>query len=153
MGRRSFLFPDVPEIPGWVRRIAVDEKWTISQERAFMEDLVYKRMTTFLVIVGALVAGAINLRDDLVLSIPLLAGGTALCWAMQQTIYRAQMKLDIILEILFADNTHPTGYINTVFDDDLRVRWIGYLVPRVICILLSGLTLFEIGLLMRDRFG
>jgi hypothetical protein len=143
MGRRSFLFPDVPEIPGWVRRIAVDEKWTIS----------HKRMTTFLVIVGALVAGAINLRDDLVLSIPLLAGGTALCWAMQQTIYRAQMKLDIILEILFADNTHPTGYINTVFDDDLRVRWIGYLVPRVICILLSGLTLFEIGLLMRDRFG
>ena len=108
-------------------------------------------MTTFLVIAGALLTGAINLRDQLHLSIPLLALGTALCWVLQQTIYRAQMKLDIILKILFADNSHPTGYINAVFDDDLRVRWVGYLVPRLNCILLTGLTLYEIGLFVAER--
>ena len=117
-----------------------------------MEDLVYKRMTAFLVIVGALLTGAINLGNQLEYSVPLLVAGTALCWALQQTIYRAQMKLDIILEILFADNSHPTGYINTVFDDDFRVRWVGYLVPRVICILLTLLTLFEM-VLLADRIA
>jgi hypothetical protein len=154
MVTRSFFLPKVPEIPVWVRRIAKDDKWTISQERVFMEDLVYKRMSTFLVIAGALLTGAINLEDRYHVSVPLLALGSLLCWVLQQTIYRAQVKLDIILAILFADNSHPTGYINTVFGDAYRVRWVGYLVPLSICILLTGLTLFELYLYLDlELFG
>lgn len=105
-----------------------------------MEELVYKRLTLFLTITGALVTAAVALRHDLLLSTPLLAVGTMVCWALQQAVWRAQLKLDAILEILFARPNHPTGYVNLIVPDKSRVRWVGYVVPRVLTLLLALVT-------------
>lgn len=102
-----------------------------------MEDLVYKRLSLFLTVSGALITGSIALRDEPNLSAPLLFFGTILCWVLQQTVHRAQLKLDIILQILFKDDNHPTGYVNNILTDNNRVKWFGYLVPTVICMVLT----------------
>lgn len=145
---RNFLFPVAPTPPATIVASAQDDKWTISQERTFMEDLVYKRLTLFLAIAAALTTGAINLREDLAVSVPLLVLGTILCWVLQQTIHRAQLKLDIILKILFADKKHPAGYVDAILNDESRVRWVGYLVPSTICVLMTGLVVVEAILLL-----
>ena len=87
---RAWFFPVAPSVPPEVAERARDDKWTISQERQFMEDLVYKRLTLFLAVAGALTTAAVNLRDDLAVSVPLLALGTVLCWVLQQTVHRAR---------------------------------------------------------------
>ncbi len=140
----------VPEVPDSWRKyapIAKDDKWTISNERAYMEDLVYKRLTTFFAIAAAIIAGAINLRETLPLSTALLVLGSVLCWTLQSAISRAQRKLDIILTILFKDLSHPAGYINDVLQDDGRVGFVGHIVPKAICILLSAAAIVTFALL------
>lgn len=134
----------------WPSAVRVDDpsavtmshgQWTLSQERVFMEDLVYKRLTLFLTISAALITGAISLRESPLIATILLFGGTVLCWLLQQTVHRAQLKLDIILQILFADPTHPTGKVNDLFNDANRVRFIGVAVPSGICLILTAMTI------------
>lgn len=115
-------------------------EWTLSQERQFMEELVYKRLSMFLTVAAALITGAISLRQTPLIAAGLLLAGTALCWVLQQTVHRAQLKLDIILQILFHDDTHPTGRINNLLPDRSRVRLVGVAVPSAICLLLTVLT-------------
>lgn len=138
---RHLIWPSAVELDNAGRAPTTHKEWTLSQERCFMEDLVYKRLTLFLTVSGALIAGVINLRDDPPVAAALLIFGTALCWVLQQTVHRAQLKLDIILQILFAIDTHPTGRVNDLLNDKSRVRLVGVAVPSAMCLLLSGLTL------------
>jgi hypothetical protein len=148
---KVYFLPDVPEVWKDFSSIAKDSTWTISNERTYMEDLVYKRFTLFLAVVAALLTGAINLHQQRVIMLLLLALGTCLCWMLQQAISRAQRKLDIILKLLFEDHTHPAGYVNLVLDDGGRVGLIGHIVPKAICIILTlgtviGVVDYEISL-------
>ncbi len=140
---RNFIWPSAVAVPQDRLHQTSHKEWTFSQERQFMEDLVYKRLTLFLTISAALIAGAINLRDSPVIATALLVVGTALCWVLQQTVHRAQLKLDIILQILFEDDGHPTGRVNNIYTDKNRVRLVGVAVPSVICLLLTVLTLTQ----------
>lgn len=141
---KSFVWPSAVSVPDDKFVQTTHKEWTLSQERQFMEDLVYKRLTLFLTISGALIAGAIQLRQTPAIAAALLLGGTILCWVMQQTVHRAQLKLDVILQILFKDDTHPTGRVNNIFTDENRVRLVGVAVPSAVCLLLTALTIIEV---------
>ncbi|ATY31690.1 hypothetical protein [Sphingomonas psychrotolerans] len=137
---KQFIWPSAVTLNDDQRKHVSHTEWSLSQEREFMEGLVYKRLTLFLTVAGALITGAISLRDSPGIATALLLVGTILCWVLQQTVHRAQLKLDIILQILFADDTHPTGRVNTIYTDKNRVRLIGVAVPSAICLLLTVLT-------------
>jgi hypothetical protein len=148
MSLKSYFLPPVPKEWENYKDDFKGDNWTLSNERAFMEDLVYKRLTLFLAIMGALIAAAINLRELPGLALLLLALGTLLLWMMQQAIERAQRKLDIILTLLFSSSKHPTGYINTILKDEGRVGLVGHIVPKAVCILLTLAVAVEFCLLI-----
>ena len=137
---QQVIWPSAVRVPEDKLQPTSHKEWTLSQERVFMEDLVYKRLTLFLTISGALITGAISLREEPGIATVLLLFGTTLCWVLQQTVHRAQLKLDIILQILFADDSHPTGRVNNIYTDRNRVRFVGVAVPSAICLLLTALT-------------
>ena len=89
-------------------------------------------------------AGVISLRAAPQIAAALSIAGTTLCWVLQQTVHRAQLKLDIILQILFKDKTHPTGRVNGIYNDDSRVRLVDVVVPSAVCLLLTELTCAEV---------
>ena len=140
---KNFIWPAAVVVEGERLVQTSHAEWSLSQERVFMEDLVYKRLTLFLTVSAALLTGAVSLRTDPWIATALLLGGTTLCWVLQQTVHRAQLKLDIILQILFRDDTHPTGRVNNIYNDNNRVRLIGVAVPSAICLLLTVLTAAE----------
>lgn len=139
----NLIWPSAVQLDPEQRKTTAHAQWSMSQERQFMEELVYKRLTLFLTVSGALIAGAINLRDSPWIATAVLLAGTILCWILQQTVHRAQIKLDIILQILFADTTHPTGRIEELYNDKNRVRFVGVVVPSGVCLILTGFTLVE----------
>lgn len=81
-------------------------EWTMSQERAFMEDLVSKRFNFFLVLFSLVMAGSISANRQAEL-ITVLVVGSIICFLVSLTVYRAHMKLDQILKILHATPNHP----------------------------------------------
>jgi hypothetical protein len=144
---QQLIWPGAEPVPAIFRRPTSHKEWTLSQERIFMEELVYKRLTLFLTISGALITGVISLREEPLVALALSSIGTILCWVLQQTVHRAQLKLDIILQILFADDTHPTGRVNNIYNDSNRVRLVGVAIPSLLCLVLTFLTAGEVGVM------
>jgi hypothetical protein len=93
-----------------------DEKtpiWDMSQERAFMGNLLGQRFNFFLVFFSLVIAGALNTKSMLHLQIVLGIGST-ICWLILPTLLRAQQKLDLSLEELFKNPTHPATVLNSL---------------------------------------
>ena len=134
---RNYVWPSAIKVALMLIVQTTHKEWTLSQERVFMEDLVYKRLTLFPTLAAALITGAISLRATPWLAGVLLAGGTILCWVIQQTVHRVQLKLDIILQIFFDDKGHPTGRVNSLYNDRSRIRLVGVGVPSAVCLLLT----------------
>lgn len=110
--------------------------WDMSQERAFIENLLGQRFNFFLVFFSLVIAGSVNSKTQLHLQI-ILGIGTAVCVLLATTLTRSQEKLDLILDDLFSDPSHPATIINNRAKPcGSRRKVIGSVIPRLCCSLL-----------------
>ena len=120
--------------------------WDMSQERAFIENLLGQRFNFFLVFFSLVIAGSVNSRTQLHLQI-VLGIGTAICVLLATTLARSQEKLDLILDDLFSDPSHPVTIINKrAKPSGSRRKVISSVIPRLCCsLLLVGFVCALIG--------
>jgi hypothetical protein len=130
--RREISMPNIsPE-----ERDKISPVWDMSQERAFIENLLGQRFNFFLIFFSLVVAGALNARSQVHFSIVLILGAI-ICWLLAFTLFRSQQKLDLILAELFADQTHPASIIDKKAGGLSMRRLIGYVIPLICCIALT----------------
>ena len=61
----------------------------------------------------------------------ILSLGAFVCWCLTLTLWRSQQKLNLILEDLYTDDTHPAKIINERCKGWSMRRLIGYGIPTV----------------------
>jgi disulfide bond formation protein DsbB len=126
----------------------------MSQERAFLENLLGQRFNFFLVFFGFVLNGSISAKTQVYLS-TILVIGSFVCWSLALTLRRSQQKLDIILEDLFTDETHPATIVNERCDKTGsrgKRKIIGYWIPTVCCVILTiGAALAVFGILTVNK--
>ena len=111
----------------------MNQNWSMSEERSFMENLLNQRFNFFVVFYSAIIASFLTISNPfhrlLVLSI-----GLVILILMSKTIRRSQDKLDEILKILYADPNHPAAIINSaVGNSGSKRKLVGITIP-LICI-------------------
>lgn len=103
--------------------------WDMSQERAFIEQIMNQRFNFFLVFYSVVLAGAVNSRTQQHFFLILLLGSVVTGF-LTYSIVRAHRKLGTILDVLFQDESHPATIIDKAHYKLLSVRWvIGGLIP------------------------
>jgi len=112
------------------------DKWSMSDERAFMENLVCSRFNFFLVFFALVVAAAVSTSDGVHFNI-VLGLGAAISVPFALTIARAQAKLDLALKHLFATDGHPAKLLNEQCCGPSMRKWIGYWIPLACCAALA----------------
>ncbi len=116
------------------------KEWTLSQERTFMEDLVYKRLTAFLSAFVVTFAGWIATLDHPALQAAIAFIGLIVCRPLDEAVQRAQEKLSIILNVLFEDKTHPAGWVNARAQrGGSRVKYVAFVPRAALAALAAGL--------------
>ena len=120
----------------------------MSQERAFIENLLNQRFNFFLVVFSLVLAGALNSKVQLHLQL-VLTIGSILAVLLAAVLARSQEKLDIILADLFSDASHPATIANNrARKGGGRRQLIGLWIPRFCCaILVLGAIFAWIGIL------
>ncbi len=109
--------------------------WDMSQERWFMETLLNQRFNFFLIFFSLVVAGSVNSKEQIYLRL-VLTVGAAIALLLSLPIWRAQVKLDLILDDLKKDPSHPMTIIDSRAGAKLSMRKIiGFGVPPF-CVLL-----------------
>lgn len=128
----------------------MDDNWGMSQERAFIENLLCQRFNFFMVFFSIVVAGAIGTIDfssskvNLIVSIAVLIVGSVICWLLKSVLKRSQEKLDIILDHLIPAE-HPAKIVDErARKGGSRRRFIGELIPTLCCIILTGALVTEL---------
>lgn len=112
--------------------------WDGSQERMLFETILNQRFNFLLVFVGLIVTGGINARTDKVLQCSVFAFGAVVTLFLSMTIWRAHRKLDIIMQTLYTDTTHPAAMINRAAGG-FSVRWIiGWGIPMLCTLALTA---------------
>lgn len=108
-------------------------RWDISQERAFVENLLGQRFNFLLLFFSIFVAGAVNAREAPVLQATVLSLGAIIALFLALAIWRTQRKLDLILARL--GKTHPASFT----DRHLRSgrHFIGFYIPPACCAALT----------------
>jgi len=129
----------MPNIPAETRD-ASGPVWDMSQERAFMENLLVQRFNFFLVFFGFVLNGSINAKTQTYLT-AILVIGSVVCRLLALTLRRAQQKLDLILQDLYTDDTHPVTIINEKCNKTGsrgKRKIIGFWIPPICCFVLTA---------------
>lgn len=121
--------------------------WDMSQERAFLENLVGTRFNFLLVLFSVIVAAAAA-SSGVAWQASILGGGAVLCALVALTVYRAHVKLDQTLKLLHATPEHPVAVIGARVDALGRrglfrvTQLVGCVIPLVCTLsLLAGCVL------------
>lgn len=117
-----------------------DHNWTMSDERAFMENLLCSRFNFFLVFVSLIIAGAVSTENPVHFKI-VLVFGALISLPLAGTIWRTQRKLNIALnDYLFRESDHPAKKLKDACNKKKGMpsmrNWIGYWIPLACCTLL-----------------
>jgi len=104
--------------------------WDMSQERAFTENLLSQRFNYFLVFYSITVAGFINAKNPIFAQIIITIGGLII-FLLALVLKRSQRKLDLILEDLFKDNSHPAKIVDMQAGKGSARRIIGIWIPTI----------------------
>ncbi len=116
--------------------------WDMSQERAFMEQLMNQRINFFLITFALIVAGTANAKTQILLQF-ILSFGTILCLLLSISIYRSTTKVAEIFRYIKKDATHPLTIIDKAVGG-FSVRGIlGYLLPTLCTLFLLALCLLS----------
>ena len=105
-------------------------RWDISQERAFIENLLVQRVGFLLVFFGLVVAGTVSAQALPTVQFLILAGGALFSALLALAIGRAQKKLDLLINIIKHDPDHPLTIIDDIAGPSgSKRKLIGYAVP------------------------
>lgn len=131
------------EVAGDAENIGKDcscaPSWGMSQERAFMENLLGQRTSFLLVFFALVIGGAVTASRMPGTQLAILLLGTAVVFLLSLAVGRAQKKLDIIFDILKEDSTHPFTVIDEKAGPTGSKRWlVGYALPWLCAIALSA---------------
>ncbi|RPH29904.1 MAG: hypothetical protein EHM93_16640 [Bacteroidales bacterium] len=110
-----------------------DEKspvWDMSQERAFIENLLSQRFNYFLLFYSIVIAGFVK-TTNLVYAQLILTLGAIITILFALVLERSQQKLDIILKDLFEDDSHPAKIVDDLAGGCSRRRIIGIWIPKI----------------------
>ena len=117
-------------------------KWNLSQERQFQEDLMYRGFHFFILFFSLAIGGAITARSQQHLCV-LLTIGALVSLAMFLPIYRARVKLLVILRILHRIDKHPVAEVGKLLEESgiwstySVVHLIGLWIPLACCLMIS----------------
>jgi hypothetical protein len=120
-------------------------KWSLSQERSFQEDLMYRGFHFFILFFTLAIGGAIAARSQQHLCI-LLTIGALVSFAMFLPIYRARVKLLVILQILHRVEEHPVARVGQLLQRSgiwttySVVHLIGLWIPLACCLMVALAT-------------
>jgi hypothetical protein len=128
------IFPDNEKTPP-----DRSPRWDISQERAFIENLLVQRVNFLLVFFSIFIAGAVNARKDLILQTGVLTLGAIIAFLLAWAILRTQKKLDFILENL--PPSHPHRIIDNELPTGSYRHFVGYFIP---CICFAAIALWAL---------
>ena len=96
------------------KRVAASKKarenWDMSQERAFMENLLNKRFHFFLIFYSIVVGGYLNAKDQLQI-LTILVLGILIAFPLALTISRAGYRLTLIVRELYRNKNHQITLI------------------------------------------
>jgi hypothetical protein len=116
-------------------------RWDISQERAFVENLLGQRFNFLLVFFSIYVAGAVNIKDDRILQSFVLTLGAMIAFFLAWAIFRTQKKLDIVL-----NNLHPS-HPHKIIEEQLKFPtgryFIAYVIPSICFFALTLWALYD----------
>jgi hypothetical protein len=123
----------------------IDTSWDMSQERAFIENLLSQRFNFFLVFFSLVVAGSINAPSQLFFQTILILG-TFICWFLALTLFRSQKKLDIIINLIFEEQSlHPAKRTDDkCHNKGSKRKIIGYAIPSICCSFLTIISILAI---------
>jgi len=121
------------------------EKWSIDQERVFLETLMQTRFNFFLVVFGLWMVTVARITPKLP-KLLFLGVGIVICFLLWLTIRRICKKVIAALRLLGADAKHPMKQVASAAGEDWFSRFIpvtsnqliGYIIP-LLCILLFAL--------------
>lgn len=103
--------------------------WDMSQERSFIETLLNQRFNFFLVFFSLVIGGGINAKTQLQLQL-ILTLGSIIVVLLSLVIARTQRKLDLIIDDLKTDPSHPLKIIDDLAGPSGSKRHIiGYWIP------------------------
>ena len=116
--------PNHQDSSGVISSRAPADAWDMSQERAFIENLLCERFNFLLVFYSLVVAGAFSTSSRLNFSIALTLGAL-ICSLLSLPIARAQHKLDLILKRIWVEQPdHPSKKTNDWASDLSAVPWL-----------------------------
>jgi hypothetical protein len=106
--------------------------WDMSQERAFLENLLSQRFNYFLLFYSITVAGFVNAKNVIYAQI-ILTLGSVITYLFASVLRRSQQKLDIILDDLFKEDSHPAKIIDDLAKGCIgsKRRIIGVVIPTI----------------------
>jgi hypothetical protein len=102
-------------------------RWDISQERAFVENLLGQRFNFLLIFFSIFIAGAVHIEKDHVLQGAVLSLGALIAFFLARAILRTQKKLDVILNKLHP--SHPHSIIERELQLPTGRYFVGYWIP------------------------
>jgi len=115
--------------------------WDMSQERAFNEQLLNQRFSFFVVFFGLCIAGALNAKSQLHFQL-VLSIGAVVTFLFALVLNRTQKKVDLVIEDLFTDATHPITIIENKCGPGSKRKILGHHIPVLCCGLLFVGALF-----------
>ena len=114
-------------------------RWDLSQERAFLENLLGQRANFLLIFFGITLAGGVNARDVPTVQNSIFILGAMISFLLTLAIGRTQKKLDIIINLLKQDPIHPIAVIDAIAGPGgSKRRIIGYALPWLCTVALAA---------------
>lgn len=119
--------------------------WDMSQERAFIENLLNQRFNFFLIFFSITMAGFVN-TDNWLVGQTILTLGSVILILIARAIEKSEQKLDLIVGDLCKDISHPIRIINdaTGGNFESRRRLIGIIIPRICYITMLVLAILHL---------
>jgi hypothetical protein len=122
----------------------------MSQERVFIETLLNQRFNFFLVFFSLVLAGAVNAKVQLHFQL-VLTLGAVVTLLFAAVLRRSQEKLELIIDDLRTDPSHPVTIIDKAAKGRSRRKFIGVLIPSICSgILMLAAALSWLGCLAPD---
>lgn len=108
------------------------DKWTMSDERNHLVNLLGQRLNFLLIFYSIVFAGAFGVKDQFPFIQILLFIGTLITFLLSLTIRRAQQKLNIVFsEFIYKDDNHPAKIIKDRMKGSSKRNIIGYVIPSI----------------------
>lgn len=121
------------------RLVGQQDDWSMSAERAFMENLLCARFNFFLVVFAGVLAGGFAAQQTFQ-QLFAFGSGFVVSFLIMLTLYRAQHKLDIIIRRLKGIGDHPVAIVDKAAGGIPMRGLIGYGIPTVCCLALAFAT-------------